>query len=430
MIKNGVLKACDDLCGKTKGRRDQGNTWWWNKQVKEAIDRKKKAFKTWCKNRSAENKSNYRKARNRTRKVVAKAMKQAAEEEMKVLYNKSNDVFKLVKFMRRDGKDINGGGCMKDKDGRLVVSKKDRGKLWKDHMEKIMNVENEWDQMAEADMVEGPVEEVTYEEVIKAINKMKLGKAAGSSEVNMDMIMASGKFGVGVLKKLCQRVLDGKGMPEEWKTSVVVPIFKGKGDVMDCGAYRGVKLLEHAMKIVERVIEKRIRELVKVDDMQFGFMPGKGTTDASFILRRMQEEFRGKEKKLYMCFVDLEKAFDRVPRKVMKWALRKKSLPEVLVKAVMSLYEGSRTKVRVGSGFSEEFGVRVGVHQGSVLSPLIFAIVVDAVSENAREGLWNEILYADDLVLMSQNLEDLRERFQRWRDALESKGLRINIRKT
>ena len=127
--KNGDLKACDDLCGKTKGRRDQGNTWWWNKQVKEAIDRKKKAFKTWCKNRSAENKSNYRKARNRTRKVVAKAMKRAAEEEMKVLYNKSNDVFKLVKFMRRDGKDINGGGCMKDKDGRLVVSEKDRGKL-------------------------------------------------------------------------------------------------------------------------------------------------------------------------------------------------------------------------------------------------------------------------------------------------------------
>ena len=91
--------------------------------------------------------------------------------------------------------------------------------------------------------------------------------------------------------------------------------------------------------------------------MQFGYMPGKGTTDALFILRRMQEEFRGREKKLYLCFVDLEKAFDRVPRKVMEWALRKKSLLEVLMKAVMSLYEDSRTKVRVGSGLSEEFGV-------------------------------------------------------------------------
>ena len=144
----------------------------------------------------------------------------------------------------------------------------------------------------------------------------------------------------------------------------------------------------------------------------------------------MQEEFRGREKKLYMCFVDLEKAFDRVPRKVMERALRKKGLAEVLVQVVMSLYEGSRTKVRVGSWTSDEFGVRVGVHQGSVLSPLIFAIVVDVVTEHAREGLLNEILYADDLVLMSESLEDLRERFQWWRRALEGKGLKVNVGKT
>ena len=103
-----------------------------------------------------------------------------------------------------------------------------------------------------------------------------------------------------------------------------------------------------------------------------------------------------------------------------------KNLPEVLVKAVMSLYEGSRTKVRVGSGLSEEFGVRVGVHQGSVILPLIFAIVVDAVTEQAREGLLIEILYADDLVLMSYNLEGLRESFQRWRGAFESTGMKYD----
>ena len=96
----------------------------------------------------------------------------------------------------------------------------------------------------------------------------------------------------------------------------------------------------------------------------------------------------------------------------------------------MSLYEGLRTKVKVGSGILEEFGVGVGVHQGSVILSLIFAIVVDAVTEQARKGLLNEILYADDLVLMRENLEDLRERFQWWRGALESKGMKTNIRKT
>ena len=148
----------------------------------------------------------------------------------------------------------------------------------------------------QADLVEGPVERVSREEVVKALGKMKAGKAAGPSEVSVEMIAASGEIGIDVMVELCQSVLDGRGMPDEWALSVVVPIFKGKGDAMNCGAYRGVKLLEHAMKIVEKVLEKRMRRMVKVDEMQFGFMPGKGTIDAVFILRRLQEEHLDKEK--------------------------------------------------------------------------------------------------------------------------------------
>ncbi|XP_002731282.2 uncharacterized protein LOC100366586, partial [Saccoglossus kowalevskii] len=164
--------------------------------------------------------------------------------------------------------------------------------------------------------------------------------------------------------------------------------------------------------------------------MQFGFMPGKGTIYAVFILRRMQEEYRAKGKKLYMCFVDLEKAFDRVPRKVMEWAMRKRGIPEAMVRAVMSLYEGAKTRVRVGSELSEEFEVKVGVHQGSVLSPLIFAVVIDVVTESAREGLMGEMLYADYLVLMDDTMEGLREKFVKWKKAFESKGLKVNLGKT
>ena len=68
---------------------------------------------------------------------------------------------------------------------------------------------------------------------------------------------------------------------------MLVPIFKENGDVRNCNTYRGVKLLEHAMKMVEKVLETRIRKLVNIDSMQFGFMPGRGTTDALFVVRRM-----------------------------------------------------------------------------------------------------------------------------------------------
>ena len=164
--------------------------------------------------------------------------------------------------------------------------------------------------------------------------------------------------------------------------------------------------------------------------MQFGFMPEKGTVDEIFIGKRMQKDYQKKDKKLYMCFVDMEKAFDRVPTEVMEWDMRKKGLSEVVVWAIMSLNDGAKTRVRVGSAYSEEFEVKVGVHQGSVLLPLLSVIVVDVIAENARRRVINELLYADDLVLMSETMEGLRRRFWNWKDALESKGLKVNTRKT
>ena len=104
-----------------------------------------------------------------------------------------------------------------------------------------------------------------------------------------------------------------------------------------------------------------------VDEMQFCIMRERETIDAIFISRRLQEEYRAIGKQLYMCFVNLEKAFVIVPRKVLEWALRKKGIAEVLVRSVMSLYEGAKTRVGVDSEFSEEFEVKVGMQQGSLI---------------------------------------------------------------
>ena len=352
--------------------------------MKEAIQQKKVEYKKMRKNRSEEKKAEYKNIKNRTKKVVANSMRKEAEKGLTKLNKKTNNIFTLVKFMKKDGKDIEGGRCMRGKDKRLDFSEKDRKRIWKNHMEEIMNKENNWNHVTEASMVVRPIKNVSCKAMVIAIKVMKPGKAAGAFEVCAEMISASGEVGVSVMVELCQRVLDGKGMPDEWQTSVLVSIFKEKGYVGNCNTYREVKLLEYAMKIVERVLEKRIQELVNIISMQFGSMPGRGTTDALFVVRRMHEEYRDKKKKLYMCFVDIENAFDRVPRKVIRWAMRKKGLPEVIVRAVMSLYQGAKTKVRVGFELSQEFLVQVGVHQGSVLLPLLFAIAVNVISENAR----------------------------------------------
>ena len=152
-------------------------------------------------------------------------------------------------------------------------------------------------------------------------------------------------------------------------------------------------------------MEKRIRCQVLIDNMQFGFMPGKGTTDAIFIMRQVQEKHQAKKKKLYYAFVDLEKAFDRVPREVVRWSLRKLGVDEWLIRTVMALYAEDCTVVRTDAGLNASFEVKVGLHQVSVLSPLLFSAGMDVVSSEARSGLPSELLYADDLVIMAPTMK-------------------------
>ena len=91
--KDGVLKACDEVCRKKKARRDQGDMWWWNEEAKDTIARKKAAFEELCRFPSEENKTKYKRIRNETRKTVARAMRMEANQVLNNLYQKSNSVF-------------------------------------------------------------------------------------------------------------------------------------------------------------------------------------------------------------------------------------------------------------------------------------------------------------------------------------------------
>ena len=141
----------------------------------------------------------------------------------------------------------------------------------------------------------------------------------------------------------------------------MVNVYKGKGNALECSSYREIKLLEHVLKVLERVIEARVRGMVKLEEMQFGFSPGKGTTDAIFIVRQVQEKFLGKQKELWMAFVDLEKAFDRVPRDVVWWALRHIGVEELIIDVIKSMYEGVTTSVKINGVESKGFEVKAGI---------------------------------------------------------------------
>ena len=107
-----------------------------------------------------------------------------------------------------------------------------------------MNEENELDQIADADAVDGPIERVMRDEIMEEFTYLMIGKVPGPTEVYTEMIPASGDVGIPFLIELCHGILDRKGLPDDWSTSVVIPIFRGKGHIMNCGMHRGVVVVE------------------------------------------------------------------------------------------------------------------------------------------------------------------------------------------
>ena len=217
--------------------------------------------------------------------------------------------------------------------------------------------------------VEGPPIPITIDMVKKAVSQMKVGKALGPSGIVVEMIWAAGNAGVSMIGDLtAANIWDGK-VPSDWEHSLSV-LLQGWGMHKKGGNYRGLKLTEQVMKVLERIVDGLIRQLVSVCNYQSGFVPGRGTTDAIF---NASQKYLAANKRLFVAFVDLKKAFDRVPWKVIWWAL---NLVWRIVRLVQGMYAYGQSHVLVGKGYSEQFEVKVNVHQGLVLGPLFFFIML------------------------------------------------------
>ena len=165
---------------------------------------------------------------------------------------------------------------------------------------------------------------------------------------------------------------------------MVVSLYKGKGVIKECGNYRGIKLMSHTMKLWERVIEARTRKEMTIAEQQFGFLPGRSTTDAIFCLRMLLEKWTEGQKAVHCAFIDLEKAYDRVPREELCECLRLAEASECYVRIIKDMYDGATT-VRSAARLTEKFKVGVGLHQGLALSPFPFAIIMDKLTEDIRK---------------------------------------------
>ena len=295
------------------------------------------------------------------------------------------ELYRLARQRDRAGKDVQHVRVVKDENGNVMVNLEAVLKRWKKYFEKLMNEEtNREPKTEEAEVVNQEINCVSREKVKNALKRMKKCKAVGPDELPIEVWKCMAKMGIKFLTRLFNRLLMGERMPEEWRRSALIPIYKNKGDAQCCGNYRGIKLMSHTMKVWERIIETRLRDGVEISKQQYRIMPGKGTTDVMFALKMLMEKYREGQRELHCVFVDLEKAYDRVPREELWYCMRKSGIVEKYVRLVQDMYEESETVVRCAVGTTKSFKVKVKLHQGSALSPFLFAIIMDSLTDKVR----------------------------------------------
>ena len=448
-LKKPLLEAAEKVCGFSSSHSWRKQTWWWNDQVGAAIKEKRARFKAYinlrkrkCGNHPKEcdypedvrrAKEEYLTARRHAKHEVWLAKSEASEVAFEAVDPQGSNIFRIAKQMERENQDVVGETCVFNDAGELALTDEQKLSAWVQHYSKLLNIEFDWprDALPPVSPTEGPPPPITLDMVEEAISSMKLGKAAGPSGIIAEMLKLAGRRGTELVRDLGELVFSTGTVPAEWGESIILNLYKGKGDALSRGNYRGLKLTDQVMKVLERVLDSIIRQMVDIGKIQFGFVPGRGTTDAIFHVRQLQEKYRAVNKPLYFCFVDLEKAFDRVPRDVLWWALRSLRVEEWAVRAIQGMYHNARSRVRVNGQLSEEFKVQVGVHQGSVLSPLLFIIVLEALSRNiSSDTTVAELLYADDLVIVADSQEECVARLIDWKAGLADRGLRVNMGKT
>ena len=141
------------------------------------------------------------------------------------------------------------------------------------------------------------------------------------------------------------------------------------------------------------------------------------------------EKHRDARKDLFLVFIDLEKAFDRVPRELIWLALRAHDVPEVYISMIMDVYDYARTKVRCTAGESDEFTFKVGVHQGSMLSPMLFNIIMSYLQKLIGSETEICLLFANDVVLGSTDIVAFQNALSKWDKILKDHGLKISVKR-
>ena len=279
-------------------------------------------------------------------------------------------------------------------------------------------------------------------ETRKAVARLKNRRAAGICGISPEFLKCGGEAVLKRLHAVICSAWDTGVIPSDWKRGLVVPLWKGKGDTLDCNNYRGVTLLSVPGKVFARIIRDRILPCLMAGQrpQQSGFTAKKSTIDRILALRVLIEQKGEFRQRLHAAYVDLRKAFDSVHRASLWRLLRSRGIPSKIVNLIAELYSDTSGAVRCGGGISDFFPVNCGVRQGCVLAPNLFNTCMDWILGKVS-GLdscgvslggvrFTDLDFADDAVVFAESLDSLVTTLEALSRESAALGLQVSWTKT
>ena len=294
-------------------------------------------------------------------------------------------------------------------------------KLWKNHFFSVFNCisnsginMNEYESETPYNMVK-----VSTNDVQEAIKKLDCNKSCGSDQIYAEHL----KYASNKLLPLLSMCLTGffvhGFLPKNIMTVVLIPIIKNKaGNINSVDNYRPIALASILSKVIEIIVLSRIEQYLVTKPNQFVFKRGHGTDQCIYVLKEIATLYTSLKGCLFACFLDASKAFDRVNHIKLFQKLAKRGVPGYIIKLLIFWYLNQTMCVKWGNNISELFQVTNGVRQGGILSPYLFSVYIDDLTAGLNllrigcvmgDMIINNILYADDIVLICPSSRGLNE---------------------
>ena len=427
-MKNSLLNAAKQIVP-TRRKRKQKE--WMTEEVLMKMNERKEAKNDTKKYRSLD---------KEVRKMCERAKEtwyneQCEEIEKLEREHKAKEVHDKVKHLTHKGRRNSGNVCITNKNGDILFEEKDLQERWCEYIGELFD--DERGDLPNIEQLEGPT--ILEAEVEKVINSMKIGKAAGDDGVTTEMLQAIGSLGIARITQLCNKIYDTGYMPDDLKQSTFIPIPK-KARAVNCSDFRTISLMSHATKVLLKVILERNKAKIdgEISDNQSGFRRGMGTREGIFNLRTINERYLEKHKDVYICFIDYEKAFDRVKHEKLCEILKVIGMDGKDIRIIAKLYWEQVAVVRTQKGNSRNIKIRKGVRQGCVLSPYLFNLLTEMIFRELDPD-WgvsiggkrmSNLRYADDTALTADSESDLQNIVDKVNGVGKEFGMKMNVKKT